>query len=400
MIDNSAGDYDVPTVYVRGDTVRVTARFKLWDLRPMYPDATPRTPYIGGSGYAVSFPPTPATIQGDTLSVTLTASAPLPNCVHMNGGIHWGLGWGDPPGQGNGNVQPAQQNIKGGGGLLYVTLGQPATDGPLYHTVVHVSTAAAMWVDTPQQVIDKTWEAFKTRKLTTASPAFDDLDKVLLPPELRRVAKPLHYYKEWNTLSATTKELLETGDGKCGAWGLFMADTLKVHGIAAKAVPVEPKPNPTTGLIEAFAIQRWDFQGAGGSGNADYPYGNLRPADDNYMLKVDGVWQYKYDATDVPHATGKDPDPSTGRGQGNTIPKAIFIDHALVRIGDENKLYDPSYGTGPFVGTDFNSALNKWEDASVAGFHAPQLKNSSRTPGRWEHFFRKNVTGVLESKQG
>ena len=46
--------------------------------------------------------------------------------------------------------------------------------------------------------------------------------------------------------------------------------------------------------------------------------------------------------------------------QNNANPLAVFNDHAVVLYN--GKIYDPSYGTGPF------NTLVDWEDASVDGY--------------------------------
>ena len=43
--------------------------------------------------------------------------------------------------------------------------------------------------------------------------------------------------------------------------------------------------------------------------------------------------------------------------QGNPAPARLFLDHALVKYN--GKIYDPSYGTGPF------NSLKDWENASL-----------------------------------
>ena len=48
--------------------------------------------------------------------------------------------------------------------------------------------------------------------------------------------------------------------------------------------------------------------------------------------------------------------------QGNDNPYSRFQDHSLVQIN--NKVYDPSYGTGPF------NTFSDWEVASIASFGA------------------------------
>ena len=135
--------------------------------------------------------------------------------------------------------------------------------------------------------------------------------------------------------------LLQQGDGRCGTWATLFDETLKVQGITAQNV---------------FGI--YDNVPCVASATTDYiaTYGNP-PSTDGYSVKDvffvknwDLSSPNKWNAVDKPGV----------EGQGNPNPIAIFGDHALVRIG--TRIYDPSYGTGPF-----NSVLD-WEDASVDGY--------------------------------
>jgi hypothetical protein len=82
-------------------------------------------------------------------------------------------------------------------------------------------------------------------------------------------------------------------------------------------------------------------------------------------------------------------DESGVKGQGNPDPLAVFGDHALVDIG--GKIYDPSYGTGPF------DSLVKWEDASVDGYGV-QFIDGSGCPPFLLWIGKEDTKGVLEVK--
>ncbi len=189
VIDEAAGDYAVPAAYVRGDVVTVAAKFQITKMQTTSFPVT-WVPNISGRGYTFNIPLTKLTMQGNTLVLPPTAAEqPLPDRMHVSGGIEWTLhllGDGPPP------ASPPSGGLRVNSGSvpqLYVTLGTPAGDGPTYHTVIHLSTTAAAWSSTAEEVLDKTWNAFKTRDVFTARAA--------LGPEAKRVSKPLHYYKEW-----------------------------------------------------------------------------------------------------------------------------------------------------------------------------------------------------------
>lgn len=67
--------------------------------------------------------------------------------------------------------------------------------------------------------------------------------------------------------------------------------------------------------------------------------------------------------------------------QGHDNPYSRFQDHALVQIN--NKIYDPSYGTGPF------NAFADWEVASIQSFGA---LISIGTPATFVLWIEKNNT--------
>ncbi len=397
-------EWAVPTWGVQGTKLTVKAAFKAtWGTSQ--DDRTAGKIQIQGywRGYGASlhFPAKDVTVStvsadGDTLSYPETESEnALPPSVNITGSatIEWQV---KIPGTTTWTPAGTSSNE------MFVTLAAPLPFTAIYHTAISLSTRASTQATTPEQVVSMTYNVFRDLTIWTALPAYRPPNPAPVngnPAVTTR--KLLNYYKEWNTQVGGTPDLLATSDGKCQAWANFMQFTLWVHGIDSELVGVRPiKPD------EGYVIKSWVFGLEGGSPAAGYPYANVRLAGGGKSyVKENDVWQYKWDSTVVPgvtHTTGMDYNGSKGRGQGNTVPAALFTNHALVAIaGSPNKLYDPSYGTGPFDGgTDFNAALLAWEDASVDGFTLNDPVPSVRKPGRVEDVFRRNIDTVLESRKG
>jgi hypothetical protein len=107
--------------------------------------------------------------------------------------------------------------------------------------------------------------------------------------------------------NVTTAELLRVGDVQCGGWALLLVDVAGAQGVIVTKAVILPPPGPN------------DAQGA---------------------LQIN----------------------PTEEAQGGIPTVAFFVDHAVVEF--RGKVYDPSYGTGPF------SSRLAWEDASVPFFGA------------------------------
>ncbi len=118
--------------------------------------------------------------------------------------------------------------------------------------------------------------------------------------------------------------MLKNGDGQCGSWAKFFIDLRKVHGIDVPNEYVIFRPSADDG----FLVKNWDFNGAGTSGVAGYPYLNIPdapfPGENSYSWKFAEVT----DQNGIP-------------GQGNPNPASLFGNHQVVIDG---QYYDPSYG--------------------------------------------------------
>ncbi len=196
----------------------------------------------------------------------------------------------------------------------YVTLDEPATT--VWHTVVHISCKNANGEEEEKYVPGRVFAEFT--------------DLVV-----KRVDGTQLTYWATGSPPDNTQDLLNTGDGRCGAWGDFFDDCLLVQGISGQ-------------LYSGIYTKDKEFE--------DEP----------------GVI-YKG------HAFVVDPDLE---GQGATDPPNDFKDHCVVRYN--GKIYDPSYGK------KYDNLL-KWEDPSVI-----QLKYKHPETGAIR--VEDDIDGVQETK--
>jgi hypothetical protein len=240
-----------------------------------------------------------------------------------------------------------------------------------YVTVVSLTVEAALGLaaDDEQGVFDAIWSAF-------AEPSLSRITRRDLDPVRGQVTpgEKLHYWTAWslsdilqgedflttqqrNCPVLTVRDLLSTTVGKCGAWANFFADALGVQGLPSTLIDeVFYLDDPAVGSWSALGFpadatfmlvdrQAWQFSSPNSS-TAGYPYQVTTRASPFAYLE-EGV-RYVPDGTPL--------------GQGNTSPPGLFTtgDHALVLYA--NKLFDPSYGHGPF------DSIGQWATQSLAGY--------------------------------
>ncbi len=139
--------------------------------------------------------------------------------------------------------------------------------------------------------------------------------------------------------------MLEEAKGKCGAWAEAFAFVLANEGVKSKVLEIAPEfivgaeDKCETFKTCNMLIKGWKFNGAGTSGNASFPY----------------------KATEVEDERGV-------KAQGVENPPAIFSNHYIVETPKgSGKLYDPSYGTGPYEGAN---PLKELQENGIAAFGA------------------------------
>jgi hypothetical protein len=226
---------------------------------------------------------------------------------------------------------------------LYVTFQKPLSWATTYFTLLSLDSVTQE-APTEDSVVKNVWKDFTsmgpqgapTTHLRTYNPASGTIG---LGPTLK-------YYREeppGRTLQAfgktvgeiasvpgvcieyTTKGLLESGEGRCGAWARAFKDALGVEGIESTVVGLKPTCEPCLMLVK-----NWKFG------------------------KPESGLTFPYSASAVTDQLGVP-------AQGVRNPPSAFTDHAVVRF--DSSIYDPSYGAGPFTG-----GLLEYQKASIDGF--------------------------------
>lgn len=360
---DAPGDHALPVGYPRDRDAVVSARFAAAISNWPYPPSNYNLMVRGSNTlsatqpYYFTVPPTPVALDGtDLVLAPTTIYDPFPGTVNYGSlVINWqfssngGLSW-----QSAGRSQDE----------LYVTLDTPV-GGPVWHTPLNIGAqgAAMIGATTAAQVITETMKAFETRTVTTRNinPAFN--------------AKPLTYYKQWDTMNTTAAAILTDPDfdGQCGAFAELFVIALRRKGVTT---PMNLVTITALDQQELMFINNWSFAPEGDSGDPRYPFQNAyADATRNIIRKSAGVWEYYWgtpaEVTDLEGVPG----------QNTTNPRSIFQNHQLVAVG--TKIYDPSYG-------NVFDSLQEWEDGSVAGLG--KLDNPNE-----RILIRKHFDGVTDT---
>ncbi len=185
--------------------------------------------------------------------------------------------------------------------VLYVVLDDPT--GHTYDKVLDFSCSWAKTKNDPQEVFDAVWDKI------------DDLNAT--------------GYKYWGPDAdgkLTILDLIRNQDGTCQAWGEFFQGLCVAHGIPVSLEEVTPKLPTYYGLI----VKNKDF------GPKRYPP------------------PFEYDKDELIDKPGI-------KGQGDVTPTTkLFVNHAINKFG--GKIYDPSYGRGPF------NDLHAWEEDAIRAY--------------------------------
>lgn len=242
---------------------------------------------------------------------------------------------------------------------LYVTYAKPTVTP--YLSLVDLTTRAAGGKDARSDVFDAIWFDFEAR----------DIHPRTLDPKSGAVTidrDVLQYWTPWTLLddylflggtmtcprNAGTAGILKDRIGRCGSWARFFVDTLGAQGLPAASLAVDDAPAFPTGPAGALLmlIKTWTFAGSPRPGaDPAFPFQteiNVPPTG----ARSFGALRQVLDAPGV-------------EGQGRTLvpnPPGWFAvgDHAIARY--DGKLYDPSYGSGPF------DDIRAWAIASLAGY--------------------------------
>lgn len=323
----TVGEHRFPIAYTRGATIKIEAAdFKI--TPPLPSSVSPKVRGGGSKGY--NFGETTGTTNGAILQIAnVDCVKALDNSVDFVNSyeINWEI-----------QITPSTDWCIAGvtDNRLYVTLGDPLDKPNLFETVIHTACNRSVGATDDDAAVNGLWGNFSGR--TCSRKPIDGYNN----PD----GQPLTY---WGPAMApqpdcwTTAGLLKLGDGRCGAWADFMHRVIDTHGISidtqgnitVKDVDVEAQPiglqptvyppsipNGTSVNIDpVFFVKKWDLSNLN----------TYNPIE----LNGDG-------------------------GQNNPDPRPWFENHAILQY--KTKLYDPSYGTGPFA------SEIEWEDASLDGY--------------------------------
>ena len=398
---DAEGEQALPVGYPRNSDVIVSAHFNAAIQNWPYPPSNYQLMVRGSPSlsaynpYNFTVPPTYVTLSGTDLYLPPTPiSNPFPSYANYGSlKINWEFS------KDGGNLwSPAGVSEN----ELYVPLRKP-DDDVVYHTVIHFSVP---------------WVAQLPNSSTNADYIASIWNMSFVPLNLgtRHSTSPIDngvaitYYKEWTATAGTAAGILDkvnnpTRDGKCTAFAELFAKSIRDAGIDKTAVPILGKwvvskinVNINLGILESFLVKNWRFQDPGQinilkdgatythvntlddptkiPGNAGFPGGF-----NSFMRKNNaGVWEYYWgNPAQVTHSI------TDGiKGQNNPNPKSTFDSHALIEIA--GKIYDPSYGAGPF------NNLREWEDAAIDGFiNMEQLPDNTA-----RMILRKNQAAVVD----
>lgn len=184
----------------------------------------------------------------------------------------------------------------------------------------------------------------------------------------RKDGVALAYYKSFTNDASTVRRLLETADGKCGAWADLLRFSLLAQGIdSVKTVLYPLRCNGVNNGVNGFAVKTWTFDGNGTSGDVIFPYLNKA----NIPLVRDAGYNWG-DIHEVNYDTGV-------RGQNNERPASLFQNHVVIWKG--GMYYDPSYGLTYSDLVDF--------EANLSGFYKDIINSDGRSI-----LFQKNPEGL------
>lgn len=213
---------------------------------------------------------------------------------------------------------------------------------PSYESVFHISCSSAKGMCSERTIFDAIW--VKVSGLNVCRKG-DDIQ-----------------FRYWNPVpetKQTLEEFLQTANGSCLAWSQFLIELTKIQFAAQTEIyTLFPKENSAVG----FLVKNWLFTPSihsGLNGKIDSflmgddilkdgricagPNGVL----DSLLRDDDCIAEGSSGNSEYPYQIGLDAiDLSGVPAQGNSNPPGAFRNHFIVQFGE--KLYDPSYGTGPF----------------------------------------------------
>jgi len=376
---NDSSDHHYPVCFVRNSTMSLSAKLTL------DPTPSPSGMYlIRGQELTGHYgvPQTPATLNGSNLTISsVPTNNPLPNTVGYFSPMQFTWQYSDDNGKTWYDAGDSDNRV-------YVTSGSPVSGAILYETVLETACKSAQGKATDADVVAGIWSVFTSRSIKRK------------PIDGHNVSDGM-LMTYWLPADPTCQSLAgmlvnPNGEGSCVAWSQFLDDAIKAQGIKDSHI-CEITPNTAINPnANGFLVKNWLYGSiirigtdgychttAQGDDVQQVPNGQQGGADavcispgpngvlDSTPQSGDYVSNATYSGTLYPYLIyqrspgqfgnpGGDVADQLGiPGQANPDPPGIFLNHYVVEYN--SKVYDPSYGAGPF------NSENDHENAAIDG---------------------------------
>jgi hypothetical protein len=314
-------ELSAPVCYARGERMQLTVRFRGHGRLPV------SWPIVEGCGdHGMTFRGTGSLDSCSLVATGLLSDTPWPDAVgvYRQFRVQWRV-----------SVDGGRTFFDAGTSRhrIYVTLARPAIR-PLRETLLDIGCRSAKGCSDAATVCDAIWGEFSRHT-----------PEGLLPGVRREDGCVMRYWvdagsdmqgrvlSDCHTLGALLASRqargVMTGLGTCQAWSELFAGALRAQGITSPEIIAIVPP-----LLDGDR--------------------NL-----GFLMRTPGFLQT--------HRCEGEGD-TVIHGQGTPDPPFAFVNHSLVNV--DGRLYDPSYGNGPFLGTSVQDAIRAWAETTVGGLLA------------------------------
>lgn len=322
---NAPATVQSPLCYTRNTRIHIRAEFEVMKKPSSQEQVTIRGT-ANFSGTTLRWEQANVTVGPAASSVTIDkdSDVSLPDVVayYPNLAIVWEVIGAD------GLIRPAGQTTHD----IYVTLGNPAAT--VFWTLLDISCQAAKGKSSPNDFVAESFKPFAAAK-GSGNGFTRKTDGI-----------KMSYYNKGSS-TAATQEVYTTvgmlgspeGTGRCGGWATLLRHMWQMHGVAStQRWYIRATDKTLLNFDLRFLVKNCKFSAVGTRANSAYTHEGAIAKKE--VEKEDGI---------------------PGHGQDN--PQFDFGDHVVVKYG--GKLYDPSYGVGPYDTDDLylNAALcglGKW----------------------------------------
>ena len=341
------GDMQLPEAFVRGTKAKANVKLKVFDDSATKPDEI-EVRGFGDDG--IDFPAAVASLGDDGYyHYSAEATQEFLNTVHHYDDftIRWQV---KLPGGEWRDAGTSKNDI-------YLVLDEPAGNGPLSHTFVHVGSHYAAGSMDEVGLINGVWSHFQGLDVKR-----QDETTHIGSTEIPDVGNPFEYWEDYDNVGP----VLLYGSGRCGDFASFFLDVLAAQGIhqdnnlvhisdnifVNNWLPQGPQVNTNQGLVDVVV---YDFVGDTDTDGDGF---------NDVVPKINA------------NATGYNVSPQSqltdGQGlpgQNSPNPRASFMGHQWVQVtvAGQVRWLDPSYGV-EYVGANAMAKLNDFEDKALYGF--------------------------------